>query len=58
MTTYGMCKTLIEKGRFEEKDMLKKLDLFLLGNRITKEEYAELKDLIDKKGLTDVGSFL
>lgn len=48
MTTYEMCKILIEKNRYEEKDMLSKLDLFLLGNRITKEEWEELKGLIDK----------
>lgn len=46
-----MCKFLIEKGRYEKNDMLKKLDLFLLGNRITKEEWEELKDLIDKQSL-------
>lgn len=42
MTTYEMCKFLIEKGRYEKEDMLSKLDLFLLGDRITEEEYKNL----------------
>lgn len=49
MSTYEMCKFLIEKGRYEKEDMLKKLDLFLLGDRITNEEWQELKGLIDKQ---------
>lgn len=42
MNTYEMCKTLIEKGRYEKEDMTQKLDIFLLGDRVTKEEYQEL----------------
>ena len=49
MSTYEMCKFLIEKGRYEKEDMLSKLDLFLLGGRITGEEWKELKGLIDKQ---------
>jgi hypothetical protein len=49
MTTYEMCKILIQKGRYEKNDMLRKLDIFLLGNRITEEEYKELVELIEKK---------
>ena len=47
MSTYEMCKFLIEKGRYEKEDMLSKLDLFVLGDRITNEEWQELKGLID-----------
>lgn len=47
MTTYQMCKLLIEKGRYEKEDMKRKLDVFLLGDRITEEEYKELIELID-----------
>lgn len=49
MSTYVMCKTLIEKGRYEKEDMLSKLDLFLLGNRITEEQYSELVGMMDSK---------
>lgn len=49
MSTYEMCKFLIEKGRYEKEDMLSKLDLFLLGDRITNEEWQELKGLIDNQ---------
>lgn len=49
MSTYEMCKTLIEKGRYEKEDMLSKLDLFLLGNRITEEKYSELVGMMDSK---------
>ena len=42
MTTYEMCKILINKKRYIKEDMLNKLDIFLLGNRITDEQYSEL----------------
>lgn len=47
--TYINCKTLIEVGRYEKNDMLNKLDVFLLNDRITQMEYEELIDLINKK---------
>lgn len=40
--TYRNCKKLIENGRYEYNDMLNKLDVFLLGDRITEEQYQEL----------------
>lgn len=52
MSTYQMCKTLIEnykkKGTMEQEreGMMSKLDLFLLGNRITQEQYTELVNLM------------
>ena len=42
MTTYEMCKILIEKKRYTKEDMMSKLDIFLLGNRITEEQYTGL----------------
>lgn len=39
---YARIKKLIEKGTYEKEDMLKKLDVFLLMNRITEEQYQEL----------------
>ena len=39
---YARIKKLIEKGAYEKEDILKKLDVFLLMNRITEEQYQEL----------------
>ena len=40
--TYARLKKLITKGAYEKEDMLKKLDVFLMANRITEEQYQEL----------------
>ncbi len=40
--TYRNCKKLIEMGRYEREDMLNKLDVFLLNDRITQLQYEEL----------------
>ena len=40
--TYKNCKKLIENNRYEYNDMMEKLDVFLLVNRITTEQYYEL----------------
>lgn len=45
--TYRNCKRLIEIGRYEKEDMLNKLDIFLLNNRINQEEYEELVGMIN-----------
>lgn len=45
--TYNICKRLIQNGNYEKEDMMMKLDVFLLNNRITKEQYDELVDLIN-----------
>lgn len=43
MNTYLACKTLIENKRYKSKeDMKRKIDLFLLGDSITEEQYKEL----------------
>jgi len=44
--TYTYCKKIITKGNYDEQDMLDKLDVFLLGNRITEDQYKELVDMI------------
>ena len=49
--TYRNCKKVIENGKYEKEDMLEKLDVFLMGNRITIEEYKELVDLLESKSL-------
>lgn len=47
--TYKNCKKLIVAGRYEYDDIMNKLDVFLLGNRITQEQYKELVELMDSK---------
>ena len=48
--TYDLCKKVIEKGTYGPKEeMLIKLDVFLLNNRITREEYEELVNLLKNK---------
>ena len=47
--TYRNCKKLIEMDRYEYNDMLQKLDTFLLADRITQEQYTELKGMMDAK---------
>ena len=45
--TYKNCKKLIENNRYEYNDMLQKLDVFLLVNRITTEQYYELVKMME-----------
>lgn len=45
--TYARIKKLIQNGAYEKEDMLRKLDVFLLANRITNEQYQELVDMMD-----------
>lgn len=45
--TYRNCKKLIEIGRYEKEDMLNKLDIFLLNDRISQLEYEELVNMIN-----------
>lgn len=40
--TYMRIKKLITNGAYDKEDMMKKLDVFLLANRITEEQYQEL----------------
>lgn len=47
MTTYKLAKTMITNGNYEYNDMMKKLDVFLLGERITLEQYNELTGLMN-----------
>jgi len=48
--TYIFCKRVIENGTYGTKEeMLVKLDVFLLNNRITQEQYNELVDLLNAR---------
>ena len=54
MNTYKNCKKLINAGAYGSYDaMMSKLDLFLLMNRLTEEQYTELVELLnEKEGIT------
>ena len=47
--TYTVCKRLIQNGNYEKEDMLIKLDIFLLNDRITEVQYNELVGLMQNK---------
>ncbi|NYV67291.1 hypothetical protein HYI36_18630 [Bacillus sp. Gen3] len=44
---YTLCKKVIESGKQDYNSMLTKLDVYLLGERITPDQYTELKGLMD-----------
>lgn len=52
MIIYYACKRLIEMKRYEYADMSDKLDMYLLHNRITADEYTELKGTMDSQQVT------
>ena len=45
--TYNLCKNLIQLGNYDKADMLNKLDVFLLNNRITQEQYTEQTGMLN-----------
>ena len=45
--TYTYCKSIIERGNYDAEKMRDKLDVFLLADRITQEQYKELTALIE-----------
>ena len=49
--TYTYCKSIIERGKFDAQDMKDKLDVFLLNNRISQEQYTELVKMVDAKAV-------
>ena len=49
--TYTYCKSIIERGKFDAREMKDKLDVFLLANRISQEQYTELVKLVDAKAV-------
>ena len=46
LSIYEICKILIERNNFVTEDMLDKLDLFLVSESLSKEEYIELHGMI------------
>lgn len=46
--TYGYCKKIITSGRYDKNSMKDKLDVFLLAERITDDEYKELMQMMEE----------
>lgn len=44
--TYKLMKRIITKGGYDREETLQKLDVFLMADRITAEEYQELMELM------------
>lgn len=53
MLLYELIKSIIQKGNYDTEDLLNKLDVYLLADRITKEQYQELRHSISPEE-TDV----
>ncbi len=47
--TYKLMKRIIEKGGYDRESTLLKLDVFLMADRITPEEYQELVELMGEE---------
>lgn len=48
--TYKLMKRIITKGGYDHESTLLKLDVFLMADRITAEEYQELVELMGAEG--------
>lgn len=47
--TYTRLKKIIQQGTFDKNDLMNKIDIFLLANRITEDQYKELINLLNAK---------
>lgn len=47
MNTYKTLKKVLESGNKNNVVTLDKLDVFLIGNRLTEEEYKELVEMLN-----------
>lgn len=45
--TYTYCKKIIENSKYDKTEMMDKLDVFLLNNRITDVQYNELVGMMN-----------
>ncbi len=43
---YSMLKVLIQNKRYDKNTIKRKLDIYLLSNSITEEEYKELNNML------------
>lgn len=46
MMTYKLMKRIIQKGDYDREGTMMKLDVFLMADRITVEEYQELVEMM------------
>ena len=46
MMTYKLMKRIIQKGGYDREGTMMKLDVFLMAERITVEEYLELVEMM------------
>ena len=56
--TYKLLKRIISRGNYDKESMMQKLDVFLIADRITTEEYQELVEMMnasDSTGSTTEG---
>ena len=44
--TFELIKKIISIGKYEKTDLLNKMDVFLLADRITQEQYQDLRTLM------------
>ena len=44
---YTMVFNKIESGNYDKEDLLNKMDVYLLCNRMTEEQYKELKEKME-----------
>lgn len=47
MSTYKTLKRVLENGNKNDSVTIDKLDVFLIGNRITEDEYKELAEMLE-----------
>lgn len=45
---YAQLETMITRGKYVKEDLMKKMDFYLLNDRITQAEYTELVALMGK----------
>ena len=45
--TYKLMKRIIQRGGYDKEDTLQKLDVFLIADRISAEEYQELTEMME-----------
>lgn len=46
MMTYKLMRRIIQKGGYDREGTMMKLDVFLMADRITVEEYQELVEMM------------
>lgn len=45
--TYTFLKKIIAGGKYDKEDLMNKIDVFFMANRITQEQYEELMGLVN-----------